>query len=94
MLFAVYNPSFLFVSTHVPEMPYLLLDTLEAQAEVLLVELNPIILDYPSSLLCPTSKLIGGTASGPAKRLPPEFRSFVDSAGQEVDVVPFDAHVL
>ena len=94
MLMAVYNPSMPTdaVSTYAPEMPYLPLDRLVAQAELWLVEMDH-ILDYPKPTL-PNVKLIGGTACGPAKRLPPEFRSFMDDAPQGVVIVSFGSYVL
>ena len=80
------------VATYAPEMPYLPLDRLVAMAELWLVELDH-ILDYPRPTL-PNVKLIGGTATGPAKALPPEFRSFMDGATQGVVIVSFGSYVL
>lgn len=80
------------VATYAPEMPYLPLDMLVARAVLWLVELDH-ILDYPRPSL-PNVKLIGGTATGPAKPLPPEFRSFMDGATQGVVVVSFGSYVL
>ena len=80
------------VAIYAPEMPYLPLDMLVAQAELWLVEMDH-ILDYPRPTL-PNVKLIGGTAAGPAKPLLPEFRSFMDGATQGVVIVSFGSYVL
>ncbi|XP_076442614.1 UDP-glucuronosyltransferase 2B9-like [Babylonia areolata] len=94
MLFAVYNPSFPVdaVAKYAPEMVYLPLNILANEAEVFLVELDH-VLDYPRPTL-PNVKLIGGTATGPAKALSPEFQSFMDSAKEGVVIVSFGSYVL
>ena len=78
VLFTVFDPvSSDAVARYAPEMPYLTMDTLVlTKAEVWLVETDH-ILDYPKATL-PNVKLIGGAAAGPAKRLPPDFQSFMD----------------
>ncbi|KAL8579441.1 hypothetical protein ACOMHN_026806 [Nucella lapillus] len=80
------------VATYAPEMPYLPLDMLVTRADLWLVEMDH-ILDYPRPSL-PNVKLIGGTATGPAKPLPPNFQSFMDSAGQGVVIVSFGSYIL
>ncbi|KAL8614773.1 hypothetical protein ACOMHN_017754 [Nucella lapillus] len=80
------------VSTYAPEMTYLTLTALVSQAEIFLVELDH-VLDYPRPTL-PNVKLIGGTATGPAKALAPEFQSFMDSAQDGVVIVSFGSYVL
>ncbi|KAL8579439.1 hypothetical protein ACOMHN_026804 [Nucella lapillus] len=80
------------VATYAPEMPYLPLDMLVARADLWLVEMDH-ILDYPRPSL-PNVKLIGGTATGPAKPLLPKFRSFMDSAAQGVVIVSADSYIL
>ena len=80
------------VATYAPEMPYLPLDMLVAKAEIWLVEMDH-ILDYPKPSL-PNVKLIGGTATGPTKPLPPEFQSFMDGASQGVVIMSFGSYVL
>ncbi|KAL8579437.1 hypothetical protein ACOMHN_026802 [Nucella lapillus] len=80
------------VATYTPEMPYLPLDMLVARADLWLVEMDH-ILDYPRPSL-PNVKLIGGTAAGPAKPLPPKFQSFMDSAAQGVVIMSFGSIVL
>lgn len=80
------------VATYAPEMPYLPLDMLLAKAEIWLVEMDH-ILDYPRPSL-PNVKLIGGTAAGRAKDLPPHFRSFMDSATEGMVIVTFGSYVL
>nr|KAG5703170.1 hypothetical protein BaRGS_027335 [Batillaria attramentaria] len=80
------------VARYAPEMPYLPIDMLAAKAEIWLVEMDH-ILDYPRPSL-PNVKLIGGTATGPAKPLPPEFKSFVDGATEGVVIVSFGTFVL
>ncbi|XP_076444012.1 UDP-glucuronosyltransferase 1A7-like [Babylonia areolata] len=80
------------VSTYAPEMPPLQLSMLVAQAEIWLVEMDH-ILDYPRPSM-PNVKLIGGTATGPAKPLPPRFQSFMDRATQGVVIVTFGSYVL
>ncbi|XP_076441020.1 UDP-glucuronosyltransferase 2B4-like [Babylonia areolata] len=94
MLFSVYNPSFQtdVVATYAPEMEFLPLDLLITRAEVFIVESDH-ILDYPKPTL-PNVKLIGGTAPRPAKVLPPEFQSFMDSAKEGVVIVSFGTYVL
>ncbi|XP_076445041.1 UDP-glucuronosyltransferase 2A2-like [Babylonia areolata] len=42
----------------------------------------------------PNVNLTGGTATGPAKPLPPEFQSFMDSAKEGVVIVSFGSYVL
>ncbi|KAL8579442.1 hypothetical protein ACOMHN_026807 [Nucella lapillus] len=78
--------------TYAPEMPYLSLNMLVARADLWLVEMDH-ILDYPRPSL-PNVKLIGGTATGPAKPLPPNFQSFMDSAAQGVVIVSFGSYIL
>ncbi|XP_076457769.1 2-hydroxyacylsphingosine 1-beta-galactosyltransferase-like [Babylonia areolata] len=92
--FAVSSPSFTddAVSMYAPEMKYIPLHDLVRQAEIFLVELDH-VLDYPKPIL-PNVKLIGGTATGPAKALPPEFQSFMDSAKEGVVIVSFGSYVL
>ena len=81
------------VSRHAPEMPPVPLAELLSRAEVWLVELDH-VLDYPRATL-PNVKLIGGTATGPVRPLPEEFRAFMDGAGSEgVVVVTFGSYVL
>nr|KAG5713514.1 hypothetical protein BaRGS_025062 [Batillaria attramentaria] len=92
--FFFWNPSLKndAVATYAPEMPYIPLDMLIAKAEIWLVEMDH-ILDYPRPSL-PNVKLIGGTATGPVKPLPPEFRSFMDGATDGVVIVSFGSYVL
>ncbi|KAL8603844.1 hypothetical protein ACOMHN_049663 [Nucella lapillus] len=94
LLLEMYNPSFPddAMSTYAPEMKYLSLKALMQKAEVFLVELDN-VLDYPKPTL-PNIKLIGGTATGPAKALAPEFQSFMDSAQEGVVIVSFGSYVL
>nr|KAG5703168.1 hypothetical protein BaRGS_027333 [Batillaria attramentaria] len=80
------------VALYAPEMPYLPIDMLVARAEIWLVEMDH-ILDYPRPSL-PNVKLIGGTATGPAKPLPSEFKTFMDSATEGVVIVSFGSYVL
>ncbi|XP_076455912.1 UDP-glucuronosyltransferase 2A2-like [Babylonia areolata] len=80
------------VSMYAPEMPYLPLSALVAKTEIFLVERDH-VLDYPQPTL-PNVKLIGGTATGPAKVLPPEYRSFMDSGKEGVVIVSFGSYVL
>ncbi|XP_076442592.1 UDP-glucuronosyltransferase 2B33-like [Babylonia areolata] len=80
------------VARYAPEMKYLPLDVLANRAEIFLVELDH-VLDYPKPSL-PNVKLIGGTATGPAKALPPEFQSFMDSAKEGVVIASFGTYVL
>ncbi|XP_076454228.1 UDP-glucuronosyltransferase 1-2-like [Babylonia areolata] len=74
------------------EMEFLPLDLLITRAEVFVVESDH-ILDYPKPTL-PNVKMIGGTAPCPAKALPPEFQSFMDSAKEGVVIVSFGTYVL
>ncbi|KAL8603845.1 hypothetical protein ACOMHN_049664 [Nucella lapillus] len=94
LLMTVYNPSFPdnAIAKYAPEMKYLPLILLVNKAEVFLVELDH-VLDYPKPTL-PNIKLIGGTATGPAKALAPEFQSFMDSAQEGVVIVSFGSYVL
>ncbi|KAL8603350.1 hypothetical protein ACOMHN_039713 [Nucella lapillus] len=94
LVLSVYNPSFPIdaVATYAPEVTYLPLDKLVCQAEIFLVEQDH-VLDYPKPTL-PNVKLIGGTATGPAKALAPEFQSFMDSATEGVVIVSFGSYVL
>ncbi|XP_076457785.1 2-hydroxyacylsphingosine 1-beta-galactosyltransferase-like [Babylonia areolata] len=94
LLLALYNPSIPddAVSTYAPKMKYLPLIELANKAEIFVVETDH-VLDYPRSTL-PNVKLIGGTATGPAKALPPEFQSFMDSAKEGVVIVSFGSYVL
>ena len=95
LTFAVYDPSAIrdAVSKYAPEKPSLPIDTLvQSKAEIWLVESDH-ILDYPKPTL-PNIKLIGGAAAGPAKRLPPEFQSFMDGAPQGVVIVSFGSYVI
>ncbi|XP_076442424.1 2-hydroxyacylsphingosine 1-beta-galactosyltransferase-like [Babylonia areolata] len=80
------------VSRYAPDMPYMPLDMLVARADLWLVETDH-VLDYPRPSL-PNVKLIGGTATGPAKPLPPPFSSFMDTATQGVVIVSFGSYVL
>ena len=80
------------VAAYAPEMPYLPLDMLAARAELWLVEMDH-ILDYPRPTL-PNVKLIGGTATGPAKPLAPPFAAFMDGATEGVVIVSFGSYVL
>ncbi|KAL8603359.1 hypothetical protein ACOMHN_039722 [Nucella lapillus] len=80
------------VSRYAPEMPYMPLDMLVAQADIWLVETDH-ILDYPRSTM-PNVKLIGGTATGPAQPLADPFRAFMDGATQGVVIVSFGSYVL
>ena len=91
IMFDIVYPSDI-VSVYAPEMPYLPMDMLIGRAEVWLVEMD-YILDYPRSTL-PNVKLIGGTASGPAKPLPPEFQVFMEGATKGVVIVSFGSYVL
>ncbi|XP_076457528.1 UDP-glucuronosyltransferase 2B13-like [Babylonia areolata] len=94
LIFAVYSPHFKddAVATYAPEMEYLSLAVLVTKAEIFLVEQDH-VLDYPRPTL-PNVKLIGGTVTGPAKALPPEFQSFMDSAKEGVVIVSFGSYVL
>ena len=95
LTFAVYDPSAIkdAVSKYAPEKPSLSVDTLvQTKTEIWLVESDH-ILDYPKPTL-PNIKLIGGAAAGPAKRLPPEFQSFMDGAPQGVVIVSFGSYVI
>ncbi|PVD38268.1 hypothetical protein C0Q70_00879 [Pomacea canaliculata] len=85
----VYNDA---VSRYAPEMPYLPMDMLTARAEIWLVETDH-ILDYPKPTM-PNVKLIGGTATGPGKPLPPKFKHFMDDAEEGVVIVSFGSQVL
>ena len=91
---ALYDPCMFSdaVARYAPEMPYVPIDLLVARAELWLVEFDH-ILDYPRSTM-PHVKLIGGTATGPAKRLAPSFRAFMDEAAQGVVIVSFGSYVL
>ncbi|XP_025095056.1 UDP-glucuronosyltransferase 1-5-like [Pomacea canaliculata] len=80
------------VSRYAPEMPFVPIDMLVARAEIWLVELDH-ILDYPRPSM-PNVKLIGGTATGPGKPLPPQFQSFMDDAAEGVVIVSFGSYVL
>ncbi|XP_076468962.1 2-hydroxyacylsphingosine 1-beta-galactosyltransferase-like [Babylonia areolata] len=80
------------VSRYAPEMPYIPLDMLVAKADLWLVEVDH-VLDYPRPSL-PNVKLIGGTATGPAKPLSPPFSSFMDTATQGVVIVSFGSYIL
>ncbi|XP_070191769.1 UDP-glucuronosyltransferase 2A3-like isoform X2 [Littorina saxatilis] len=80
------------VSRYAPEMPDVPLDLLVARAELWLVEMDH-VLDYPRSTL-PNVKLIGGTATGPAKPVPPPFKAFMDGASQGVVIVSFGSYIL
>ncbi|KAL8595059.1 hypothetical protein ACOMHN_002037 [Nucella lapillus] len=73
-------------------MDYIPLDMLVTRAEIFLVQFDH-VLDYPKPTL-PNVKLIGGTATGPAKALPPEFKSFMDSAKEGVVIVSFGSLIL
>ncbi|XP_025100153.1 2-hydroxyacylsphingosine 1-beta-galactosyltransferase-like [Pomacea canaliculata] len=65
---------------------------LVARAEIWLVTTEH-ILDYPRPSM-PNVKLIGGTATGPGKPLPPQFKSFMDDAKEGVVIVSFGSYVL
>ncbi|PVD38924.1 hypothetical protein C0Q70_01549 [Pomacea canaliculata] len=80
------------VSRYAPEMPYLPIDILIARADIWLVETDH-ILDYPKPTM-PNVKLIGGTATGPGKPLPPQFKDFMDEAQEGVVIVTFGSQVL
>ncbi|XP_025100119.1 2-hydroxyacylsphingosine 1-beta-galactosyltransferase-like isoform X2 [Pomacea canaliculata] len=80
------------VSRYAPEMPFLTIDMLVARAEIWLVETDH-ILDYPRPSM-PNVKLIGGTATGPGKPLPPQFKSFMHDAKEGVAIVSFGSYVL
>ncbi|PVD26858.1 hypothetical protein C0Q70_12006 [Pomacea canaliculata] len=80
------------VSRYAPEMPFLTIDMLVARAEIWLVETDH-ILDYPRPSM-PNVKLIGGTATGHSKPLPPHFKSFMDDAKEGVVIVSFGSYVL
>ena len=80
------------VARYAPEMPYLGMDMLTARAEIWLVEQDH-IMDYPNPSL-PNVRFIGGTATGPAKPLPQQFRSFMDGADEGVVIVSFGSYVL
>ncbi|XP_025103192.1 2-hydroxyacylsphingosine 1-beta-galactosyltransferase-like [Pomacea canaliculata] len=80
------------VSRYASEMPFLTIDMLVARAEIWLVETDH-ILDYPRPSM-PNVKLIGGTATGPGKPLPPQFKSFMDDAKEGVVIVSFGSYVL
>ncbi|PVD26866.1 hypothetical protein C0Q70_12014 [Pomacea canaliculata] len=73
------------VSRYASEMPFLTIDMLVARAEIWLVETDH-ILDYPRPSM-PNVKLIGGTATGPGKPLPPQFKSFMDDAKEGVVII-------
>ncbi|XP_025100126.1 2-hydroxyacylsphingosine 1-beta-galactosyltransferase-like [Pomacea canaliculata] len=80
------------VSRYAPEMPFLTIDMLVARAEIWLVDTDH-ILDYPRPSM-PNVKLIGGTATGPGKPLPPQFKSFMDDTKEGVVIVSFGTYVL
>ena len=80
------------VARYAPEMPYMPIDMLFSRAEIWLVEIDH-VLDYPRPSL-PNVKLIGGTATGPAKPLSPHFRAFMDGASEGVVIVSFGSYVL
>ncbi|XP_025115639.1 UDP-glucuronosyltransferase 2B33-like [Pomacea canaliculata] len=80
------------VSRYAPDMPYLPMDMLIARAEIWLVETDH-ILDYPKPSM-PNVKLIGGTATGPGKPLPPQFKHFMDDAEEGVVIVTFGSQIL
>ncbi|XP_070188058.1 2-hydroxyacylsphingosine 1-beta-galactosyltransferase-like isoform X2 [Littorina saxatilis] len=80
------------VAIYAPERPFISNDMLLAGAEIWLVEMDH-ILDYPRPTL-PNVKLIGGTATGPTKPLPPHFASFMDGATEGVVIVSFGSYVL
>lgn len=94
LLQLLYNPSLPddAVATYAPEMPLIPLRSLVTRAEIYLVEMD-IVLDYPKPSV-PNVKFIGGAAAGPAKPLPPEFKSFMDEAMEGVVVVSFGSYVL
>ncbi|PVD38269.1 hypothetical protein C0Q70_00880 [Pomacea canaliculata] len=85
----VYNDA---VSRYASEMPFLPMDMLIARAEIWLVETDH-ILDYPKPTM-PNVKLIGGTATGPGKPLPPKFKHFMDDAEEGVVIVSFGSQIL
>nr|KAG5713193.1 hypothetical protein BaRGS_007720 [Batillaria attramentaria] len=80
------------VARYAPDMPHVSLDLLVASAEIWLVEFDH-ILDYPRPSM-PNVKLIGGTATGPTKPLPPKVKSFMDGAQEGVVIVSFGSYVL
>ncbi|KAL8603855.1 hypothetical protein ACOMHN_049674 [Nucella lapillus] len=94
LLLCLHDPSFPtdVVAKYAPEMKYLSLNELVSRAEIFVVE-RDCVLDYPKPTL-PNVKLIGGTATGPAKALAPEFQSFMDSAQDGVVIVSFGSYVL
>ncbi|XP_076461779.1 2-hydroxyacylsphingosine 1-beta-galactosyltransferase-like [Babylonia areolata] len=82
------------VARYAPEKEYLPLDRLVAQAEVWLIESDP-IMQFPYPTL-PNVKHVGGImASPPSQPLVPRFKSFMDGAGEAgVLVVSFGSMVL
>ncbi|KAL8613958.1 hypothetical protein ACOMHN_023194 [Nucella lapillus] len=94
LMFHVYHPFMRrnVVSTYAPEMPYISNHELLARPELWLVESDH-ILDYPRPTV-PNVKLIGGTAAGPAKPLPKELQTFMDTSTQGVVIVSFGSYVL
>lgn len=80
------------VARYAPERPYIAADLLIAHAEIWLIEIDH-ILDYPRPTM-PNIKLIGGTATGPAKPLPSYLQKFMDEATEGVVLVTFGSYVL
>lgn len=80
------------VARYAPDRPYISADMLIAHAEIWLVEMDH-ILDYPRPTM-PNIKLIGGTATGPAKPLTGQFRDFLQDAPNGVAIVSFGSYVL
>jgi hypothetical protein len=93
-IFFVYDPTTHrdAVSRFAPEKPYISMDLLASKAEIWLVEMDH-ILDYPRPTL-PNVRLIGGTATGPARPLKGAFKTFMDTPEQGVVVVFFGSYVL
>ncbi|XP_059139409.1 UDP-glucuronosyltransferase 1A1-like [Physella acuta] len=80
------------VRRYAPEKPYLPVRQLTSQAEIVLIESDP-IMDYPKVGL-PNVKLIGGTAVTQAVELVEPFKTFVENATSGVVVVSFGTYIV